>query len=183
MDGLAAKEALIAQLFHTHSHALPDLYDACLSASPHAQDWLDEATLFRFYRKHKFDLEATTTAVSKTTHWRDAQSFTSHQAVPGMFFTHQAMQDHFGRPVLLVRLCQCTGEQNVKQAVIGALEAMRKMMANLHTAEEPILQCAVLIDLRDAGVRNVVSRNATRNKAGADGVGSPWIWLPSCWIC
>lgn len=160
MTGLAKKEALIRELFDSHSHDLPELYDACLSSSPTAEDWLDESALFRFYRKHKYDHSATVAAVQQTSHWRDEQpiSSLSYEGIPGMFFTHTAMQDHFGRPALLVRLSQCNGDQEqIKQAIVAALEAMRKAMAALHSTSEPILQCAVLIDLKDAGVRNMVS--------------------------
>ncbi|KAJ8596571.1 CRAL/TRIO domain-containing protein [Rhizopogon salebrosus TDB-379] len=123
------------------------------------KEWVsDTATIFRFFRHHKFIRSFALEAIHNTLIWRLNSS--NLFALPSALLhcLPPPICDPFGRPLVFLRLSEfLTSEQALMDGVLISLERLRMHLRSLNdeqTHNEIILQCIFVVDLEDISIRS-----------------------------
>lgn len=161
----------IRSLYAEHYDLVLQVQAAALELHPnHAAFLSDPVSVFRFLRRSKYSTDLCLENLSKSLEWRTANRLSSltfealddAYKIQPLFYFHPALQDVWQRPagVINLRHVKRTADGSLdalKQVVILGWETGRKYMAALSRSRgEPVIQMALMVDLRGAGVANLV---------------------------
>lgn len=136
----------------------------------------DEANLFRFYRRSRYDLEKAAELLTASLLWRmkidlDLLSLSTLNPLyvtppspnPPLFWINSSFNDHYGRPcgVINLRSVERPEEGNLdglKEYICACMEIVRRHLSHLYSSGEggdPVLQMCIAIDLAGSGMANL----------------------------
>lgn len=151
-----------------------------------AQDWLeDEASIFRFYRRSRFDEEACLGSITTSLRWRLRTDLAmlslsslhplytsppSNLARPPLFWMNDKFQDRLGRPCGCITLRTLErpeegGLDEIREYIVGCMEIARRRLVEMRrqaqTQEEDLgdsegpLQLVIAFDLEASSMSNL----------------------------
>ncbi|OAX37923.1 CRAL/TRIO domain-containing protein [Rhizopogon vinicolor AM-OR11-026] len=127
-----------------------------------AKEWIsDTATIFRFFRHHKFIRSFTLEAMRNTLIWR-LNAFQLSNLPPALFHClPPPICAPFGHPIVFLRLSEFpTSEQAMMDGFLISLERLRIHLLSLnarnveHIDDEIILQCIFIVDLEGPSIHS-----------------------------
>lgn len=152
----------------------------------------DTVSIFRFLRRAQYNVEKATDMILRNLKWRldnridhlnvnEMDSTTTYLEEglfhfiwpPGEDKTHFSnshfASDKYGRPVALLRLCEVTRPDDgsldpLKNFILAMMEISRRYLRDLSEEEsKPKVQFVLIVDLKDAGINNMVGLSLRQN--------------------